>query len=303
MDIKVFDAIQYESLPITTDTQKSAVVESRNQQMDVYEPSQNGNPFFTYTMHGEIKEEGVTPLLENKSTSAELPKRYAFLKQCYMYYQGELISEYDFMCIAVETGAIELDETQSAGYNEKKAWEALIYSKAKPLFDWSTTLYSEDRMYIFRVENGMITGLTLNKTMDGTDMSLQDIANQIASGKRMCDLECDTFWLMSLDRELYDAARSIGMARSRYIQSTELYNRGQLTHEQYLHDIYPLFLLMIGKNADIHDTSLLNKLQDFFEQDEKTFFEQAFKTYKPENQRLVYDLIVENGYHAYSGIY
>ena len=66
------------------------------------------------------------------------------------------------------------------------AENSLIDSKATPLYDWSTTLYSEDRMYVYRVENGKVTGARSTVFSDGT--TLQDFANIVFNlGLESCD--------------------------------------------------------------------------------------------------------------------
>ena len=57
----------------------------------------------------------------------------------------------------------------------------MIEANAKPLYDWSKALYSEDGMYKFRVENGEITGLMSTKNSSG--VSLQEMAIELANGK------------------------------------------------------------------------------------------------------------------------
>ena len=133
---------------------------------DDYVPSANKTYYATYTSDGRIN--GDDSFLTESEKPTILPERYNSWKSCYIYYQGKRISEYDLIQTAVETGAITLDESETVGWNMENASEALLYSKATPLYDWSTTLYSEDRKYVFRVENGQITGMTATGYSDGT---------------------------------------------------------------------------------------------------------------------------------------
>lgn len=67
------------------------------------------------------------------------------------------------------------------------AENSLIDSKATPLYDWNTTLYSDDRIYLYRVENGKVTGARSTVFSDGT--TLQDFVNEIASGTLLSELD------------------------------------------------------------------------------------------------------------------
>jgi hypothetical protein len=217
---------------------------------DTYVPSSAETPYFTYTSSGVISED-TSVSLENEK-SCILPERYNGWKSCYIYYQGNLITEYELVQKAVETGAITLDESKTVGWNMDNAYDALIASKATPLYDWSTTLYSEDRMYVFRVENGEITGARRTKFSDGT--TFQDFANEIASGTPLSEVDhYKQLDLMLYDKELYDAAVNIGRAKNGYDTYTDMYHKGQLTEKQFKQDCYPLLLLLFGENANINN--------------------------------------------------
>ena len=267
---------------------------------DSYVSSANETYYATYTSDGRINGEDVA--LSESEKSTVLPERYNSSKSCYIYYQGNRISEYELIQTAVETGAITLDESETVGWNMSNAYDALLYSKATPLYDWSTTLYSEDRKYVFRVENGQITGRTATWYSDGT--TLQDTADEIASGTPLSEMDRYKLHdLMLYDRELYDAAVNIGRAKSEYDTFTNMYQNGQLTEKQFKHDCYPLLLLLFGKNADINNKNQFLQLSDFFEQDREDFLKNAFANYNPSNQALVDKLLIEKKYHSYSGVY
>ncbi|MCH5267076.1 MAG: hypothetical protein J1E62_01925 [Lachnospiraceae bacterium] len=74
-----------------------------------------------------------------------------------------------------------------------------------------------------------------------------------------------------------------------------------MTKKQYLHDLYPVFLLLYGKGADIYSDSLLKDMENFFSADD--FLARAFARYNPDNEKLTYNLLVNKNYHAYSGMY
>ena len=266
---------------------------------DAYIPSDK-ETYFTYTSNGVISGD-KTSSLENEK-SCILPERYNSWKSCYTYYQGNRISQYELIQTAVESGAITLDESKPVGWNMTNAYDALLYSKATPLYDWSTTLYSEDRKYVYRVENGQITGATATWYSDGT--TLQDVADAIASGTQLSDIDRYKLHdLMLYDRELYDASVNIGIAKREYDTFTNMYRNGQLTEKQFKHDCYPLLLLLFGKDADTNNKNQFSQLSSFFEQDRDEFLKNAFANYNPSNQSLVDRLLIDKGYHSYSGVY
>lgn len=266
---------------------------------DAYIHSEEGT-YVTYTSKGVISEDDAP--LNDKGASCVLPERYNGLKSCYTYYQGKRISQYELIRTAVETGAITLDESETVGWNMYNADEALLYSKATPLYDWSTTLYSEDRKYVYRVENGQITGARATWYSDGTTM--QDVANTIASGTQLSEMDRYKLHdLMLYDMELYDAAVNIGRAKREYDTFADMYQNGQLTGKQFKHDCYPLLLLLFGKDADINSKNQFLQLSDFFERDGEDFLQNAFASYCPSNQSLVDRLLMERGYHSYAGVY
>lgn len=267
---------------------------------DMYVHSNKETYYATYTSDGRINGDDVS-LPESEKPNI-LPERYNSGKSCYIYYQGNRISEYELIQTAVETGAITLDESQPTGWNISNAYETLMYSKATPLYDWSTTLYSEDRKYVYRVENGQITGATATWYSDGT--TFQDIADAIASGTPLSEMDRYRLHdLMLYDMELYDAAVNIGRAKREYDTFTNMYQNGELTEKQFKHDCYPLLLLLFGKDADINNKNQFLQLSDFFEQDRNEFLQNAFANYNPSNQSLVDKLLIEKKYHSYSGVY
>lgn len=267
---------------------------------DSYVSSANETYYATYTSDGRIDEDDVS--LPESEKSNILPERYNGWKSCYTYYQGKRISQYELIQTAVEAGAITLDESETVGWNMLNAENALLYSKATPLYDWSTTLYSEDRKYVYRVENGQITGATATWYSDGT--TFQDIADAIASGTPLSEMDRYRLHdLMLYDMELYDAAVNIGRAKREYDTFTNMYQNGELTEKQFKHDCYPLLLLLFGKDADINNKNQFLQLSDFFEQDRNEFLQNAFANYNPSNQSLVDKLLIEKKYHSYSGVY
>lgn len=267
---------------------------------DSYVHSDEELYYATYTSNGIMAGDEASSLEDDKSCI--IPERYNGWKSCYTYYQGNRISQYELMKIAVETGAVTLDESKPTGWNLSNVYDALLYSKATPLYSWSTTLYSEDRMYVYRVENGQITGATATWYSDGT--TLQDVANAIASGTSLSEIDhYKILDLMLYDMELYDAAVNIGRAKSEYDTFTNMYQNGQLTERQFHHDCYPLLLLLFGNAANPNNKNQFTQLADFFGQDRDEFLKDAFANYNPFNQSLVDKLLIEKQYHSYSGIY
>ena len=280
---------------------KSVPAQMRVASQDMYVHSHEESYYVTYTPNGRINGDDVSKH-ESKQSNI-LPERYKENALCgKVYYQGKLITYYELIQTAVETGAISLDESETVGWNMLNAENALIDSKATPLYDWSTTLYSEDRMYVYRVENGKITGARSTLFSDGT--TFQDFANEIASGTPLSDLDRYKLHdLMLYDMELYDAAVNIGTAKREYDTFTNMYQNGQLTEKQFKHDCYPLLLLLFGKDADTNNKNQFLQLSSFFGQDRDAFLKNAFANYNPSNQSLVDRLLIEKEYHSYSGIY
>lgn len=295
-----YNQILYDVSESNSKGKDSASVNTAVNSQDTYVPS-NKDTYFTYTSKGVISDDDSSSL-ENKK-SCILPERYKKRwGSCYTYYQGNRISQYELIKTAVETGAITLDESESMGWNMTNAYDALLYSKATPLYDWSTTLYSEDRMYVYRVENGQVTGARKTWYSDGT--TFQDVADEIASGTPLSDLDRYKLHdLMLYDMELYDAAVNIGRSKREYDTFTNMYQNGQLTEKQFKHDCYPLLLFLFGKDADTNNKNQFSQLSDFFEQDRDEFLKNAFANYNPSNQSLVDELLIEKKYHSYSGIY
>jgi len=280
---------------------KSVSVQMEVDSQDMYVHSHEESHYVTYTPNGIINGDDA-PKHESKQSNI-LPERYKENALCgKVYYQGKLITYYELIQTAVETGAISLDESETVGWNMRNAEDALIDSKATPLYDWSTTLYSEDRMYVYRVENGKITGARSTLYSDGT--TLQDVADAIANGTQLSDIDRYKLHdLMLYDRELYDAAVNIGRAKSEYDTFTNMHQNGQLTEKQFKHDCYPLLLLLFGKDADTNNKNRFSQLSGFFEQDRDEFLKNAFASYNPSNQSLVDKLLIEKEYHSYSGVY
>lgn len=294
-EVNVYDV---EKKSHNTDESQSASMVKDLQ--DSYVSSVNETYYATYTSDGRINGDDVS--LPESEKSNILPERYNGGKSCYIYYQGNRISEYELIQTAVETGAITLDESQPIGWNISNAYEALMYSKATPLYDWSTTLYSEDRKYVYRVENGQITGARATWYSDGT--TFQDVADAIANGTPLSEMDRYRLHdLMLYDMELYDVAVNIGRAKSEYDTFTNMYQSGQLTEQQFKHDCYPLLLLLFGKNADTNNKNQFLQLSSFFEQNRDEFLKHAFANYNPSNQSLVDKLLIEKKYHSYSGVY
>lgn len=280
---------------------KSVPVKMGAVSQDMYVHSKEESSYVTYTPNGRVNGEDV---FKNESKQLNiLPERYKESSLSgKVYYQGKLITYYELIQTAVETGAISLDESETVGWNMLNAENSLVDSKATPLYDWSTTLYSEDRMYVYRVENGKITGARSTMFSDGT--TLQDFANEIASGTPLSELDRYKLHdLMLYDMELYDAAVNIGTAKREYDTFTNMYHNGQLTEKQFKHDCYPLLLLLFGKDADTNNKNQFLQLSGFFEQDREEFLKNSFANYNPSNQFLVDRLLIEKKYHSYSGIY
>lgn len=215
--------------------------------------------------------------------STILPNRYnTKLLAGGIYYKGEKISQMELIEKAVESGSIELDEDASIWENYNNAWKSMIEDKAKPLYDWSTALYSEDGMYKFRVEDGEITGLMSTKNTSG--VSLQEMAIELANGKSPSDIP-DISWLSWNDRELFDAATKIGEAKNMFLDATDDYTNHQSTYQEYMDELEPLFFIMFGDYED--QTTRFLKLNEIYSQD--NFGANELKNYNPIKYSIVFD--------------
>ena len=215
--------------------------------------------------------------------STILPNRYnTKLLAGGIYYKGEKISQMELLEKAVESGSIELDEDASIWENYNNAWKSMIEANAKPLYDWSTSLYSEDGMYKFRVEDGEITGLMSTKNSSG--VSLQEMAIELANGKSPADIP-DVSWLSWNDRELYDAALNIGDAKNLFYDATEEYTSHNISYKEYMDELEPLFFIMFGDYED--QTTRFLKLNEIYSKDD--FGVNELKNYNPIKYSIVFD--------------
>lgn len=161
----------------------------------------------------------------------------------------------------------------------------LIEAKAKPLFKWSKALYSEDGKYKFRVENGEITGMILAQDSNGN--SFIDMAKQLASGVRPCEIKGSYSSLVTGDFELYSAACDIGSSKRIYESTTQEYQSGTLNFKQYLDEIEPLFFILFG-NSNI-TTSKLTELHTFYTQDKDIFSQKSLENYDSQKWQKAFD--------------
>ena len=226
------------------------------------------------------KNQKINPVLDDESAYYEKEFNIDDFKSelpGYIYYKGERISEFDFLKNAYEEGEIELDETKSAFDNFDMAWDKLIQDNAKPLFDWSTSLYSEDGMYKFRVENGVITGATLAANSDGTKWI--DIAYQLASGKLPNELSIDIMSFAHTDYELFEASRNIGDMKRIYNYSTNQYNAQKIDYKEYINSLEPLILALLGQNKTVDKLNPLPSINAFYAQEAMDYAKSALENY------------------------
>lgn len=213
-----------------------------------------------------------------------LPNRYnTMLLSGEIFYKGEKITQMDLIEKAVESGEIELDEDKSIWENYDNAWKTLIEDKAKPLYDWSIALYSEDGKYKFRVEDGEITGLI--STMNSNGVSLQDVAIKLANGVSPDDISEEASWLSWNDKELYEASLDVASAKSFFVDATNDHNANKTTYQDYLKELEPLFFIMYGDFSN--QTLRLPELNEVYTND--NFGEQALKTYNPKRYMIAFE--------------
>ena len=203
-----------------------------------------------YDAHGRYKTEGAR-VLPNRYYTGEVGGSVC--------YKGGTVSYLALLEEAVFTGAVTLDETLDVWANVRRAEKELIESRAKPLYAWSSTLYSEDGQYRYRVEDGEITGTTRAFYVDGEGrrITVQYLAEQLASGVLPSDLDGELSFLAKVDGELYDKARMLGTAARKFREADALYRDGKLEHAQYRDDIHIFLLYFLGRDEGIRSATQL----------------------------------------------
>lgn len=213
-----------------------------------------GTEYTDYDRKGNYTTEGIRIL----------PDRYyedSTLSTAKVFYKGGSVTYLDLLEEAVQTGAIALDETKSVMDNLARAEEALIYSKAKPLYPWSTTLYSEDGQYKLRVENGRVTGMTASfYESGGKKITAQYLAEQLASGVRPADLDGDWSFLAHLDNELYTKACRIGEIKRQFEDADRAFAKQLTPKDQYTEDIHLYLLYFLGRDDGLRGAAILRRL-------------------------------------------
>ena len=191
-------------------------------------------------------------------SSTILPKSYDRLKDGgYIYYQGKLLNEYQLVEEAVKTKAITLDESMNYSRALAAASKALIVDRATPKYRWSNTLYSEDGMYVIKVdEKGVRCGFT-STLIDGVHIS--DVAARMASGELNENIETLYLnYLRQVDPELYEAATNIGREIRNFTIMSDLYKEGSITEMQFEYDCMLLAYLFSRDGEDSSYMSIFN---------------------------------------------
>ncbi len=210
-----------------------------------------------------------------------LPSKYDMLKSTYIFYKGKRTSEYDLVKEAIKTGKIELNEGESLGSVLHKATKALIIDKSKPLYKWSSTVYSEDGSYKMRIgKDGEIDGFTYAGSANGN--LTKDIAAKVASGEALNneDIE-DCRFLMEFDPELFTAAISIRYVKEGYKLLSGMRDQGILSSEQFNDFCLPVFKFFFGDKIGAQSQNIVGKLKELFNMDSKEFAKYALENYNP----------------------
>lgn len=178
-----------------------------------------------------------------------LPKSFDKLKESgYRYYQGTIVSQYELVEKAVKNKEITLTEDMNYVQAYNAAEKALIIDKASPKYKWSNTLYSEDGMYVIRLDkNGEFSGMT-STLIDG--VHIKDVAARMASGEPNENIETMYLnFLRQVDPELYEAATNIGREVRSFTIMFDLYREGSISEKQFKYDC-TLFNYLFTFNED-----------------------------------------------------
>lgn len=258
---------------------------------DTYVPSSQ-TPMIDYGNYSdEIKNHKKT------TTTGILPESYDCLKNSgFLYYQGKLVSQYELVEEAVKTKAINLDEQKNALAAFRAAEKALILDKASPKYKWSNTLYSEDGMYVIKVnEKGERVGMT-SALIDG--VHIKDVAARIASGELNKNIETIYLnYLNDVDPELYEAATNIGREVRGFTIMFDLYEEGSISEKQFQYTCTLLNYLF-----PLSDDSPYENIVQYFKDIKSTGnWEKLLEDYSPEGFRKV-DEERQITYKAFGGI-
>ena len=188
---------------------------------------------------------------KEKADAVQLPESYNTLKDCTVYYHGELISEYELVQMAVAGGKLEITEDMKAFTASRTAFLVMIEERAETKYIWSGTKYSEDGRYTFtRNEDGTYDMHLVEDIEMGA--SLEEIANWICSGMPNRNIETRyLIYLKRIDPELYNAAHNIGKEVQTYNLMTAAYDAGVLGDAQHDYDLSLLGILFGERDMEI----------------------------------------------------
>lgn len=168
-----------------------------------------------------------------------------------IYYKGGTIARIALLEEAVSSGAIELNEDVSIQENLFRAEKVLIEDKAKPMYPWSTSLYSEDEQYRIysEAEGGVRAEPAFYVAADGSKTSAEELAEQLADGVLPEDMSDDTYrFLWDLDRELCTKARMIGQAVRSFREKDEQLREGKIDEARFLRDVHVYVVYFLGRD-------------------------------------------------------
>lgn len=180
-----------------------------------------------------------------------LPRRYYDGSlRADVYYDDKTLTQLEFLELAVLRSGFVLDERRTVLENEQAAEKKLIFDTAKPLYPWSTTLYSQDAQLRFETSSGSVTGWlrAFYMTADGRKMTVRYLAEQLAFGIPPDKLDGDYGFLRDLDAELCAKATMLGNAARRFRGIDAAYQAETITEDQYLEDIRLYVIYYLGYN-------------------------------------------------------
>lgn len=203
---------------------------------------EEGSAFTDYDRSGRYSRAGIR-ILPDRYYDGALSGTVA--------YKGTEVPHVEILEEAVQKGLVKLNERRSVWDNAARAERVLILDRAKPLYAWSTTLYSEDGSYIYHAKGGRIldSAAAFFEDAAGNTVHTKDLAEAVASGTRAAYTEADLAFLRERDPELFEKASMIAKAKRIFDKANAMYMKGQMEEETFLESIRIPLLYFLGQDT------------------------------------------------------